>query len=412
MVEFVGLGFQPQTSAALQPEVPSYTPPPVDPAVAREAHAATMLAAAHYYVALGLQIVPLVIGQKKPAGGNEWNVPGVGPIATNDEIVDSIWGSGQQYWGCGVGLFCSFESNTLVLDIDVKNGAQGVKSLAEFQSRFGPVPATMRNLSANGGYHLIYRIPSEWKPAMGRTARYSINGMEVLLNRRQAVMAPTQLADGKQYALDYFDEAARLPRPVAYLDPTLIDALLYGKHLENDAERTDKWSHAHFSYLDIDCDQRNSMADQVIEALSVGITDNFGRAIVDHDVSKMRSAGPGTRYPMLKQLAMHLCLAIINDGAQIKLDDAMNQLVEAYRDAQLTTGEMTELEAKNALDTVRWAVTRPLVIEGITQLNNFRKWASRGETSLLETSTEEAIDAALSTQRAYRKRIAALRDKK
>lgn len=371
-----------------------------------------MQAAASYYVTLGLQVVPLVVGQKKPAGGDGWNVPGVGPIATNSELVDAIWGSGQRYWSCGVGLYCSFESKTITLDIDVKNGAQGVKSLAEFQSRFGPVPATMRNLSPSGGYHLIYEIPDEWKPAMGRQARYAINGMDILLNRRQAVMAPTQLADGKQYALDYYDEAARLARPVAQLDPELIDALLYGKHLENDAERTDKWSHAHFSYLDIDCDQRNTMADQVIEALSVGITDNFGKAIVDTDVAKMRNAGPGTRYPMLKQLAMHICLAIINDGAQIKLDDAMNQLIDAYRDAQLTTGEMTELEAKNALDTVRWAVTRPLVIEGITQLNNFRRWASRGEQSLLDTPVEQAIDAALSTQRAYRKRIAALRDKK
>lgn len=411
MAELIGLG---HLRPPIAPE-PVHVPiaPPEDPAITREKNAELMKTAARYYVGdLGLQVVPLVVGQKKPAGGDGWNVPGVGPIATSVEQVEAFWGEGQKYWSSGIGTYCAFESRTIVLDVDVKNGAQGVKSLAEFQSRFGPLPNTMKNLSANGGYHLIYRIPDEWRPAMGRTARYAINGMDILLNRRQAVMAPTTLADGKQYQLDYQDERTRMPKAIAYIDPVAIDALLYGKHLENDAERTDKWSHAHFSYLDIDCEQRNTMADQVIDALSVGITDNFGRAIVDADIAKMRTAGPGTRYPMLKSLAMHICLAIINDGAQIKLDDAMNRLCDAYRDAQLTTGEMTELEAKNALDTVRWAITRPLVIEGITNLNNMQRWASRGEKTILETNTEEAIDAALSTQRSYRQRVSQLKDRK
>jgi hypothetical protein len=351
---------------------PAAAPPPTFEE-ASEAYAQSLVRTAKWYTELGCQVLPLAIGRKSPAGGEGWNIPGNQLIATDHAGVESIWLA--RYRGCGVGMYCSFESRTLILDIDVKHGATGPKSLMEHQARFGALPPTMKNNSPSGGYHLVYFVPPEWLPARNRSARFAVSGMEILFNRRQAVMAPTRLADGGTYNPEIIDPVRRLPMPIATLTPEEVDAIVYGRQLESDEERTKDWSQAHHGSFDGDNEERNKLADGLIDALSMYPSDSFGRAAVEADCQKMRECGPGMRYPRLKELAMHLVLIQVNDGAVIKLDDAMNELMDAYKEAQLATGEWSALEASNALDTMRWAVTRPSVIASIQALDGMRGWA-------------------------------------
>lgn len=369
---------------------------------ASEAYIASLSSGAQWYTSLGFQVVPLSIGRKTPAGGDGWNLPGNELIAKDSAHAALIWDN--KYRGCGIGMYCAFESRTLILDIDVKNGAQGHKSLMAHQSKFGILPPTMKNNSPSGGYHLIFKVPEEWLPATDGATRGSVSGMDILFNRRQAVMAPTKLSDGGLYQLDYMDPVQRVPHRVATLSPEEVDAILYGKYLATDVERTADWSKAHRGGFDGDTAERNALADKLIEAMSQYPSDSFGKAIVEMDCAKMRTTGFGGRYNRLKELAMHLVLAVVNDGAVIKLDDAMNDLMDAYRDAQQETNEWSELEASNALDTMRWAITRPTVIESVTSLNALRGWA--GAMTMPPDVARDAQDAVKSSK-AFRRSIEA-----
>lgn len=369
---------------------------------ASEAYVASLTAGARWYTSLGFQVVPLSIGRKTPAGGDGWNLPGNELIAKDQDHAALIWDG--KFRGCGIGLYCAFESRTLVLDIDVKNGAQGHKALMAHQSKFGILPPTMKSNSPSGGYHLIFKVPEEWLPCTDGATRGSVSGMDILFNRRQAVMAPTKLADGGLYALDYMDPVQRIPHRVATLSPAEVDAILYGKYMPDEAERTKDWSRAHRGGFDGDTAERNVLADKLIDAMSQYPSDSFGKAIVEMDCAKMRATGFGGRYNRLKELAMHLVLAVVNDGAVIKLDDAMNDLMDAYRDAQLETNEWNDLEASNALDTMRWAITRPTVIASVTSLNALRGWA--GAMTMPPDVARDAQDAVKSSK-AFRRSIEA-----
>lgn len=380
--------------------MPSAAPPPQSFEQASEAYVQSMIRGAQWYTSLGRQVVPLRIGEKIPAGGQHWNVPGNELIATDPATAALIWS--ERFRGCGIGMYCSYESRTLILDIDVKNGAQGHKSLMQHQAKFGVLPPTMKNNSPSGGYHLIFETSDEWKPAVSTPSRGSVNGMDILFSRRQAVMAPTRLSSGLEYGLDYIDPVNRVPHSIAVLSPDEIDQILYGKVLPASAERTSEWARAHNGALDGDTSERNEMADKLIDALSQYPSDSFGKAIVEMDVRKMRETASGGRYNRLKELAMHLVLACVNDGAIIKLDDAMNDLMDAYRDAQMASNEWSELEASNALDTMRWAITRPSVLSSIMALDAIRGWA--GAMTMPSEVAKDTQDA-LNSVKSYRARV-------
>ncbi|MFC2085679.1 phage/plasmid primase, P4 family [Bacteroidota bacterium] len=50
----------------------------------------------------------------------------------------------------------------LVVDVDVKNGAEGPAALAELERQHTPLPATLRNYTPSGGYHDYFRYGSGW----------------------------------------------------------------------------------------------------------------------------------------------------------------------------------------------------------------------------------------------------------
>lgn len=66
----------------------------------------------------------------------------------------------NRYKNCSFNLVTGTPSEVVVLDVDVKNGGQGEKSLARMQEDFGPITTFMVK-TPSGGYHYYYRVTQE-----------------------------------------------------------------------------------------------------------------------------------------------------------------------------------------------------------------------------------------------------------
>lgn len=337
-------------------------------------HVNAMRDAALWYVDQSLVPIPLNRGEKSPLG-QKWQDRDEGNWARQPADVDRIWLNDHP--GSGIGLMCGLATRTFIVDVDVKNGANGVKSMNAFVEHWGPLPSTLRNVSVSGGYHLIYRVPTEWKPALEHQKRYDIDGMQILMDGHQAVMAPTLLSDGRRYEL-FKDGTGGRPRQVVDIDPELLDAFLYGKRLDAGEERTDDWSKAHGGGFTGD---REEAANTIIALFSRMPTDAFGASIVKAICDEMAACPEGARYNTLKRLAKRLTLAIARDGAVIKMDEAIAELYKAYHTAQARSGDWGPLESSNFQDTIEWVVT----------LDEFREHTER-HLAAMRWLTERGLD--------------------
>lgn len=130
-----------------------------------------MLGVAQAAFKQGLKIIPITAdGRKIPL--RRWtseNGENQQPRSLAD--VFAYWG--EDFWdpetgrNAGVafitGPTSDCGSGLLVIDVDVKNGAEGPASLAQALIDLGPLPETLKVTSPSGGYHLVYRYPDESK---------------------------------------------------------------------------------------------------------------------------------------------------------------------------------------------------------------------------------------------------------
>ena len=78
--------------------------------------------------------------------------------ATNDkeEIKQLI----EQYPNANIGVITGKKSNIIALDFDVKNNQQGLESFKRLKHLFEERLDTLKNLTPSGGFHLIFKYPS------------------------------------------------------------------------------------------------------------------------------------------------------------------------------------------------------------------------------------------------------------
>ena len=163
------------------------------------------------YAELGWHVFPLVPGDKNPL------VDGGFHTATTDSAQI------QQWWAenptAGIGLN-PHKSGLCVIDVDVKNGADGPTQLKTLEEIYGTLPDTLKQQSPSsdaGGIHLAFRCDkalSNTKLAADIDMR-SANGY--------IVVEPTKLADGKGYGwLDWDVLNEELPN-IASLPQWVID---------------------------------------------------------------------------------------------------------------------------------------------------------------------------------------------
>jgi hypothetical protein len=130
--------------------------------------------------------------------------------ATTDEAQIIAWWT--RWPDANIGLATGKISGQVVLDVDVKNGKRGDESLRLLEEEYGPLPKTLKSVTASGGWHLVYRLSD--CPVKSRNGVRE--GLDLLSDGKYFV-APPSMIDGKAYCWTESCEAAPCPAWVAAL---------------------------------------------------------------------------------------------------------------------------------------------------------------------------------------------------
>jgi len=112
--------------------------------------------------------------------------------ASLDEAQHREWG--EQFPNANIGL--AMGGGYIAVDVDCKNGSDGLASLRALEARHGPLPKTWTQTTPSGGQHLIFRVPT------GAVVRNSAGRLGPGLDVR---------ADGEPISAGFFDVGDKLP---------------------------------------------------------------------------------------------------------------------------------------------------------------------------------------------------------
>ena len=98
---------------------------------------------------LGYLVFPLIPNDKKPLTEHGCK------DATNDPAMIAYWAG--KYPNANVGIHCK---GLVVIDLDVKDGKNGIVDLAEVTDTLGPLPDCPAIVISTGGRHLYFKVPS------------------------------------------------------------------------------------------------------------------------------------------------------------------------------------------------------------------------------------------------------------
>lgn len=179
----------------------------------------TVLAYALAYAAHGWPVLPLKPGSKAPATEHGFK------DATTDEAL--IRARYEAMPGAGVGIHPG-PGGLLVLDVDVKDNALGAESLEALQNTHQPLPATLRQKTPSGGFHLFLRL--DGPGTIGN--RELAPGIDVRCAAGYVVAEPTRvtLNAGREagYAFDDWDVLAGEVPEIAPAPSWLLALLVDG----------------------------------------------------------------------------------------------------------------------------------------------------------------------------------------
>lgn len=151
-------------------------------------------------LAAGLAVFPLPAGAKRAA-------PGWPSQATTDPTVVARWPA-----GANIGVSCR-ASNVVGLDLDRKNGVDGVDTLrALCAAARWPWPNTLTVTTAHSGLHLYFRAPA------GVVVPSSIDrwpGIDIRAPGQRLggyLVGPGSVVDGQPYTISQNLPIAPLPR--------------------------------------------------------------------------------------------------------------------------------------------------------------------------------------------------------
>ena len=111
----------------------------------------------------------------------------------------------QAYPESNIGLMA--DTDIVFIDVDVKDGKDGIADLEEAQEVWGELPQTpWRNMTAHGGFQLPFRVDPEVGKNLKATVNLELRGRKMAIDIRvgnsQGVAAPSVLGDGGRYRVD------------------------------------------------------------------------------------------------------------------------------------------------------------------------------------------------------------------
>ena len=143
------------------------------------------------YNAEGWPIFPVAPGLKTPKveGWQTYD----GPILPTDNL----------------GLITGEASGIIVLDVDANKG--GWESLKKLEEKYGPIPETLRSVTANGGAHFFFARPN--RPVRNGAGIYGMVGLDVRGDGGYVVVPPSSLDNDRRYQWDVGSPTALAPLP-------------------------------------------------------------------------------------------------------------------------------------------------------------------------------------------------------
>lgn len=141
--------------------------------------------AARALAASGRRIFPLRPNDKRPQI-TDWQ-----HVACSDAATVAHWWT--QWPDAGIGIATG--QGLVVLDVDVKDGAQGTQSLQELQAQHGPLPQTSAVTTTSGGTHFYYACNV---PIRNSTSRIGA-GLDIRGDGGYVVAPPT-IINGRAYS--------------------------------------------------------------------------------------------------------------------------------------------------------------------------------------------------------------------
>lgn len=156
----------------------------------------TILDSALAMAARGLAVLPVRAGGKVPLA------PDWPDTATTDEaMIRRLFKAGPDSINFGIA-----GRGLLILDLDRKEGHDGVAELAKLEVPHGALPPTFAIRTPSGGRHLYFRSPAPVANSAGKLAP----GVDVRGERGQC-LGPGSIVDGKRYAIEQDAPIAEAP---------------------------------------------------------------------------------------------------------------------------------------------------------------------------------------------------------
>lgn len=154
-------------------------------------HPSTPFEAALLYGVMGWRVAPLPKNVKWPYI-TEWQKR----ASTDPSIIMNWWADGAS--DSGVCIVTGRETGMWVLDVDVKDGKDGVATLRALIAENGgePLPETLVARTPTGGYHYFFKYPETGEIS---TVKDIGEGLDVRGDRGQVNAAPTQHFDLPPY---------------------------------------------------------------------------------------------------------------------------------------------------------------------------------------------------------------------
>ena len=150
----------------------------------------TTLASAAFRLALrGIAVFPLTRGTKVPLVGSH----GCHDATSDADTVRAWW---ARHPRANIGAATGARSGFWVLDVDAHH--EGDRTLADLESKHGPLPPTIEASTPQGGLHLYWPWPANG-PEIRNSAGRIGPGLDVRGEGGSIVMPPSVLADGRRY---------------------------------------------------------------------------------------------------------------------------------------------------------------------------------------------------------------------
>lgn len=163
----------------------------------------TVYRAALALAAKGIPVFPCAANAKHPITRHGLN------DASTDPAEINAWA--RRWPNANLAVPAGFRSGLLVIDLDNKNGANGLETLRSVELDVGALPETLKASTPSGGEHRFFKMPSvELRNSAGTFAGCPAPGFDVRGEGGYVLVAPS-CVDGKPYRWHGKAPVAELP---------------------------------------------------------------------------------------------------------------------------------------------------------------------------------------------------------